>query len=337
VGGGIQDLILSGPVLLAMPVAAAAGAITFLSPCCLPLIPGYLSYLTGMTGSAAADRAAEPAAEPARALSPAVAGTAAASPVVASPVVASPVVASPVVASTAIASPAVVMGSAEGGQAVLPASQPLTSVAGPAATPATPATPLRSRVMLGALLFVLGFSALYALEGVAAASLGVTLRQHTAGLTQILGGLIIVLGLLFIGLFDRFSFAGRIVKPAVRPRAGLAGAPLLGVLFGLGWTPCSGPTLTAVLLLDTTSGTGLRGGLLAFVYALGIGVPFLIVAFAFQRGVKVFAFARRHARLIMRIGGLMLIAVGVLEVTGAWAAAITWLQVHWLGSYNAPI
>ena len=155
----------------------------------------------------------------------------------------------------------------------------------------------------GTLLFILGFSALFAVEGVAAASLGDTLRLHAVGLTQILGGLIIVLGLLFIGLFDRFSFAGRIVKPGVRPRAGLAGAPLLGVLFGLGWTPCSGPTLSAVLLLGTTSGTALRGGLLAFVYALGIGVPFLIVAFAFQRGVNVFGFARRHARLITRIGG----------------------------------
>jgi cytochrome c-type biogenesis protein len=305
VGGGLEHLILSGPVLLAMPVAAAAGAITFLSPCCLPLIPGYLSYLTGMSGSAAHERATEPATEPVPALSPAIAaGTASG-------------------ASTAIAAGSAGVGST--GVGSTGGGQPASAV------------PVRNRVMLGTLLFILGFSALYAVEGVAAASLGGTLRLHTAGLTQILGGLIIVLGLLFLGLFDRFSFAGRIVKPGVRPRAGLAGAPLLGVLFGLGWTPCTGPTLTAVLLLGTTSGTALRGGVLAFVYALGIGVPFLIVAFAFQRGVNVFAFARRHARLIMRIGGLMLIAVGVLEVTGAWAAAITWLQVHWLNGYNAPI
>ncbi len=197
--------------------------------------------------------------------------------------------------------------------------------------------PVRSRVMAGTLLFVLGFSALFAVEGVTAASLGDTLRLHAVGLTQILGGLIIVLGLLFIGLFDRFSFAGRIVKPGLRPRAGLAGAPFLGVLFGLGWTPCSGPTLSAVLLLGTTSGTALRGGVLAFVYALGIGVPFLIVALAFQRGVNVFGFARRHARLITRLGGGLLIVVGLLEVTGTWAAAIVWLQVHWFSGYSAPI
>jgi cytochrome c-type biogenesis protein len=247
-----------------------------------------------MSGSAAAG----PAAEPARALSPAVATA-----------------------------------TAGGGAALLAPGQTATPPGPP--VPAA-AAPVRGRVMAGTLLFILGFSALFAVEGVTAASLGDTLRLHAVGLTQILGGLIIALGLLFIGLFDRFSFAGRIVKPGLRPRAGLAGAPLLGVLFGLGWTPCTGPTLSAVLLLGSTTGTALRGGVLAFVYALGIGVPFLIVAFAFQRGVNVFAFARRHARLVTRIGGLMLIAVGLLEVTGAWAAAITWLQVHWLSGYNAP-
>ena len=303
--GGLDHLILSGPVLLAMPVAAAAGAITFLSPCCLPLVPGYLSYLTGMSGSGAAQQAAEPARALSSAIATATAGGGAGAAVMLPP-----------------------------GHAVRP-PEPSASVSAP--TAAASSGPVRSRVMAGTLLFVLGFSALFAVEGVTAASLGDTLRLHAVGLTQILGGLIIVLGLLFIGLFDRFSFAGRIVKPGLRPRAGLAGAPFLGVLFGLGWTPCSGPTLSAVLLLGTTSGTALRGGVLAFVYALGIGVPFLIVALAFQRGVNVFGFARRHARLIMRIGGVMLIAVGVLEVTGGWAAAVTWLQVHWLNGYNSPI
>jgi cytochrome c-type biogenesis protein len=322
VSGGLQHLILSGPVLLAIPVAAAAGAVTFLSPCCLPLVPGYLSYLTGMSGAAANDRRREPAASPAPAE---VASVAAGGSLALAPSLASN--------ATAAGAPAAAGALAPGGNSAAPSSASAAASAGGLVQTGTPA---RSRVMAGALLFVLGFSVLYAMEGVAVAGVGGTLTVHRAGLSQILGGLIILLGLLFIGLFDRFSLAGRIVKPGFRPRAGLAGAPLLGVLFGLGWTPCTGPTLSAVLTLGFTSGTALRGGLLAFVYALGIGVPFLIVAFGFQRGANVFRFARRHARLITRIGGILLIAVGVLEVTGAWAAAITWLQVHWLAGYTAP-
>jgi cytochrome c-type biogenesis protein len=306
VSGGVEHLILSGPVLLAIPVAAAAGAVTFLSPCCLPLVPGYLSYLTGMSGTAAAGRA-DAGQVPATALARAGATAAAVAP-----------------------NGAVAAEPAEG-----LAADAIAATAAPAIAP--PTRPARGRVVFGTLLFILGFSVLFALEGVTVASVGDALLRHREGLTQALGGLIILLGLLFIGLFDRFSFAGRIIKPTARPRAGLAGAPLLGVLFGLGWTPCSGPTLSAVLLLGSTSGTAVRGGLLAFVYALGIGIPFLIVAFAFTRGATVFGFARRHARLITRIGGLMLIAVGLLEVTGAWQSAITWLQVHWLSGYTTSL
>jgi cytochrome c-type biogenesis protein len=307
---GVAHLITSGPVLLAMPVAAAAGAITFLSPCCLPLVPGYLSYVTGMSGAAAStvpEADQDPGATTASAATSTLDGTAG--------IAAGSAAVTADGAAVATARPVAVATAARTGAAAQP----------------------RSRVMLGTLLFVLGFSALFALEGIAVSSIGDALALHADGLSKILGSVIILLGLMFMGAFDRFTLAGRIFRPAYRPRAGLAGAPLLGVMFGLSWTPCIGPTLTAVLVLGENSGTALRGGVLAFVYALGLGIPFLIMAFAIQRGATVFGFARRHARLITRIGGLMLITVGVLEVTGAWATAIIWLKVHWLSGYNAPI
>src|SRR6266487_2537648 len=161
----ITQLVTSGPLILALPVAAAAGAVTFLSPCCLPLVPGYLSFVTGMAGA--------------------------------------------------------------GGSGA--------TAAGPAPAPdSSSAAADRSGAALG--------------------GLGHLLTGHARVLTQVLGGLTIVLGLLFAGVLDRFSFAGRIVRPSARPKAGLAGAPLLGVMFGLGWTPCIGPTLTAVLALSASTG-----------------------------------------------------------------------------------
>ncbi len=295
----VGSLVSSGPLLLAIPVAAAAGAVTFLSPCVLPLVPGYLSYITGMSGTAVAavrpgepdDGAADQGGDADSATAPGPAGSA-------------------------------------GGGAV-------TATAVAPARPAPPAAS-RGRAVAGASLFVLGFSALFALYGAAFGSLGAAVQEHAKGLSQILGIVLILLGLLFAGAFERFSVTGRIIKPSLRPRAGLATAPVLGVLFGLGWTPCIGPTLSAVLALGLTTGTAARGAFLAFVYALGVGVPFLLVAFAVDRGMKVLGFARRHARLITRIGGLLLIAVGVLEVTGAWSGAMTWLKVHWLSGYYAP-
>jgi len=294
----ITQLVTSGPLLLALPVAAAAGAVTFLSPCCLPLVPGYLSFVTGMAGAGGPASPAAPASVPAA--SPSAAG-----------------------ASAAGASAA---GAPVSGVAV--AALPLA---------ATAAVPPRGRVVAGTALFVLGFSVVFMAYGAALGGLGHLLTGHARVLTQVLGGLTILLGLLFAGAFDRFSFAGRIARPSARPKAGLAGAPLLGVMFGLGWTPCIGPTLTAVLALSASTGTVARGAVLAFVYALGLGVPFLLVSFGFQVAMRAFAFFRRHARLVTRIGGAMLICVGLLEVTGAWSTFMAWLQVHWVSTYEPPI
>jgi cytochrome c-type biogenesis protein len=283
-------MVSSGPLLLAIPIAAAAGAVTFLSPCCLPLVPGYLAYITGMSGAEAEASASAATADGDVAM--AAAGT---------------------------------TGTAGG----------VTTRARTSA--ATPAAPPRGRAVAGTALFVLGFSAVFCLIGLAVGGVGQLLQTHVDGITRVLGAVTILLGLLFFGAFDRFMFAGRIFKPSVMPKAGLAGAPLLGVLFGIGWTPCIGPTLTAVLTLSLQSGTAARGAFLAFVYGLGLGIPFLIVAVAFQRMVSLLGFFKRNARLVSRIGGALLMAVGVLEVTGAWTSSITWLHAHWFSGYNMPL
>lgn len=285
---GVGQLVTSGPLILALPVAAAAGAVTFLSPCCLPLVPGYLSFVTGMAGAGGSSIPATP------------------------------------VQTAAVPAD----GTGADGSGIAVAAPPVA---------ATGTVPPRGRVVAGTALFVLGFSVVFVAYGAALGGLGHLLTGHAGLLTRILGGLTIVLGLLFAGALDRFSFAGRIVRPAARPKAGLAGAPLLGVLFGVGWTPCLGPTLAAALTLSAQSGTAARGAFLAFVYGLGLGIPFLLVAALFQRLVNVLDFFKRNARTISRIGGAMLVTVGLLEVTGGWTWAVSWLHTHWIAGFDTPL
>lgn len=257
-----QGVVLNGPLLLAAPIALAAGALSFFSPCCLPLVPGYLSFVTGTLGADAV-RAATPA-------------------------------------QTGCHAPER-LGSQHSHRA-------------------------RARTLTGAALFVLGFAVVFTSYGAAFGSLGTLLLAHQRTLTQVLGAVTVVLGLLFAGALNKVPWASRRLQLGVRPPTGLLGAPLLGVLFGIGWTPCIGPTLAAVLSLATTTAGAWRGSVLAFIYSLGLGLPFLVAAGSASRAMVIFAWPRRHAQAVMRAGGLMLVGVGALQVSGAWAAVIAHLQ-----------
>lgn len=259
----LSDVVVDGPLLLAAPLALAAGLVSFLSPCTLPLVPGYLSYVSGLAGDE--------------------------------------------VSRT---------GSAEAGAA---GSVAVLSRA-------------RTRVILGASLFVLGFSAVFTAYGAAAGVLGGLLFDQSRLLTVVLGVLTIALGLVFAGVL-RLPLLERTTRPNIRPAAGLAGAPLLGALFAIGWTPCIGPTLAAVLALSADSATVGRGALLAFIYSLGLGLPFLLVASSMHSAMDRLAGLRRHSTSIMRFGGLLLVAIGLLQVSGVWG---DWLNAMraWIGAYG---
>lgn len=257
----LSDVVVGGPLLLAGPLAVAAGVVSFLSPCSLPLVPGYLSYVSGLAGG-------EVSREP------------------------------------------------RGGVAVL--------VRGG-----------RRRVLSGAALFVVGFSVVFTAYGAAAGALGALLFDQSRLLTTVLGALTVLLGLVFAGVL-RVPGLSATAKLRFRPAAGLAGAPLLGALFAIGWTPCIGPTLAAVLSLSADSATVGRGALLAFLYSLGLGLPFLLVASSLHSAMERLAVVRRHAQTVMRLGGALLVIIGLLQISGVWGAWLNEMRA-WVGAYGTVL
>jgi cytochrome c-type biogenesis protein len=261
VGETFSGLVTDGPLLVAAAVAALVGLISFASPCVLPLVPGYLSYVAGLVGTPSSGRAPEPA----------------------------------------------------GG--------------GTATAVRTDVSP-RSRMVTGAVLFVLGFSAVFIAFATAFGGLGRLLLEHTDVLNRVFGVVTILVGLGFLGWLPLLQ---RTTRLSARPAAGLAGAPLLGVVFGLGWTPCLGPTLAAVYSLAYSEATAARGAVLGLAYCLGLGVPFVLVALGARWAVGATAVLRRHARTVTRVGGVVLVLVGVLLLTGAWTELMGWLR-SWLAA-----
>ncbi|AMM33906.1 cytochrome C biogenesis protein ResC [Sinomonas atrocyanea] len=248
-GGIFSDTVLNGSLLLALPVALLAGVVSFLSPCVLPLVPGYLGYVTGLTGVDLAKQR-------------------------------------------------------------------------------------RGRMVAGIGLFVLGFTAVFVATGAVFGQLGSWLAISSGWLTRVLGIVVVLMGIVFMGGLGIFQREARV---HARPPAGLWGAPLLGITFGLGWVPCIGPTLAAVQVLAFSDGpSAYKGALLTFVYCLGLGVPFLLIALGLRRGLGAMAFFKKHRRALQGAGGGLLILVGVLMVSGVWTYWISQLQI-WIGTVELPV
>jgi len=226
----MNETVFSGSLLLAAPIAVLAGLVSFFSPCVIPLLPGYLSYMTGVAVTDL-DRAR------------------------------------------------------------------------------------RGRMLAGSVLFVLGFTVVFVSAGALFGNIGLRLEAHERTLQIVMGIVVIGLGLVFLGFGGRLQ---REVRFHAVPAVGLGVAPLLGALFGLGWIPCISPTLSAVLTLSLQDATGGRGALLAFVYCLGLGIPFVLAALAFSRFMRMTSWLRRHQRAVTIVGGIMLVVVGVLLASGWW-------------------
>lgn len=235
----VRTLITDANLLVAASIAFAAGLVSFASPCVIPLVPGYVSYVAGLSGSDLAEETAEH----------------------------------------------------------------------------------RGRVLAGSLLFVVGFAVPFTMIGIAAGTL--TFLQTSTLAQVVMGILVALLGLLLAS--GRLTTEWRVTHEL--PGRGVAAAPVLGFVFGVGWVPCVGPALGAIFTLAASvSGGASRGGILAFVFALGLGLPFILVAIAFRRMAGALAWLRRNGRKLQIAGGALLVATGVAIATGLWDLFITWMR-----------
>ncbi|QKW11048.1 sulfite exporter TauE/SafE family protein [Streptomyces sp. NA04227] len=246
---GMNETVYSGALLLALPLAVLGGLVSFFSPCVLPLVPGYLSYVTGVSGTDLAEAR-------------------------------------------------------------------------------------RGRMAAGAALFVLGFTAVFVSGGALFGYFGSTLQEYQSTLSKVLGVLMLLMGIFFMGLMPWLT--QREFRFHKRPVTGLAGAPILGALFGIGWTPCLGPTLTSVNMLSFNEASAGRGAILMVAYCLGLGLPFVVVAIAFRKALGAFGWVKRHYAWVMRIGGIMMITTGLLLLTGAWDHLVQEMQI-WSNGFTVGI
>jgi cytochrome c-type biogenesis protein len=246
---GQNETVYGGALLLALPIAVLGGLVSFFSPCVLPLVPGYLSYVTGVSGTDLGDAR-------------------------------------------------------------------------------------RGRMVAGASLFVLGFTVVFVSGGALFGYFGQTLQENKGVLSKVLGVLMILMGVFFMGLMPWLT--QREFRFHRRPVTGLVGAPLLGALFGIGWTPCIGPTLASVQALSLNQASAGRGAILTVAYCLGLGVPFVVTAVAFRKALGAFGWVKRHYVWVMRIGGTMMIVTGVLLLTGAWDSLVSEMQ-NWSDGFTVGI
>jgi cytochrome c-type biogenesis protein len=188
----------------------------------------------------------------------------------------------------------------------------------------------RRRVLVGVLLFIAGFTAVFVLGNLVVGVTSEFLIRYRGLLIRILGVALIVMGLVFIG---QFSWLQRVWKPAQVRSGGMWAAPVVGVVFAIGWSPCMGPTLAAIGALSLQSGTAWQAALLGFVYAMGLGLPFLAIALGFGWATKAVTWVRKHVRVINIVGGAMLIVLGVLMLTGVWMLASNVMQ-GWFASMS---